>query len=52
VGADAVLPLEHHDPRLRPAALQLARGGEADDAGADDRQVAVAAGVDHAMIVS
>ena len=50
--ADAVLALEHDDPRVRGAALELARGGQADDAGADDREVAVAAGIDHAMIVS
>ena len=44
VHADAVLALEHDDPGVRVAALELARGRQADDAGADDREVAVAAG--------
>ena len=50
--ADALLALEHDDSRARVALLELTRRGQADDAGADDREVAVAADVDHAMIVS
>ena len=52
VHADALLALEHDDSRVRVALLELTRRGQADDAGADDREVAVAADVDHAMIVS
>jgi hypothetical protein len=52
VDADPVLALEHDDPGVRVAALELVRGRQADDAGADDREVAVAAGIVHAMIVS
>ena len=44
VDADAVLALEHHDPGVRVAPLELAGRGQADDAGADDGEVAVAVG--------
>jgi hypothetical protein len=40
VGADLALALEHADAGLRVARKQLAGHGEADDAAADDREVA------------
>jgi uncharacterized protein YbjT (DUF2867 family) len=42
VAPEGRLALEDDDPRRGVAALQLARGGEAQDAAADDRDVAVA----------
>jgi hypothetical protein len=52
VDPDAILAFEHDDARVRVATLELSRCRQADDAGADDREVAVAAGIVHAMIVS
>jgi hypothetical protein len=52
VRPDAVLALEHDDPGAGVAALELAGGRQPDDAGADDREVAVARRIVHAMIVS
>jgi hypothetical protein len=44
VPADRGLALEHREPQSRPAREQLARRGQADDAGSDDDDVEVGAG--------